>query len=250
MKPLHFLLVLTLLLPACGPATGAADLGCAEAVTGLRGLTAGLDIPENFLADAPVEDGTEFDPNAYFDVLTHLSMEPGYVLDYVYTYDWLGGYPTLFARPTDEAPYLTWDDVPDDAGNYLDHIVVDGTPEGFLQLALLDMLGQQFYLFWHANYNDWQVVCNTADVQAIVDQVSGNDFGIPMQPADRRRALSLRGVEPTVEIGAQTVEVRFVAFTSWGGFYEFRFEVQSAFPHTILNVEQEQLIPYDCGVMF
>lgn len=253
MKPLYILLAFVLLfsVPACGPVTGPAnDLGCAEAVAGLRGLTAGLEIPEDLLTETPVETGAEFDPNAYFDVLTHLSMEPGYVLDFVYTYDWMGGYPTLLARPEGDAPYLSWTDVQAEANNYLEHVVVDGTPEGFLQLALLDMLGQQFYLWWHANYNDWQVVCNQTDVKTIVDGLASTDFGLPMPLADRRQALSLRGVEPVVEIGGQTVEVRLVAFTQWGGFYELRFEVQAAFPHTVLNVEQEELVPYDCGVMF
>lgn len=250
MKPFHFLLVLTLLLPACGPVAGADDLGCDQAVAGLRGLTAGLEIPENLLTETSVETGDEFDPNAYFDVLTHLSMEPGYVLDYVYTYDWMGGYPTLLARQENVPPYLSWTDVQSEANNYLDHVVVDGTPEGFVELALLDMLGQQFYLWWHANYNDWIVVCNSADVRSIVDGLSGDGFGLPMPVADRARALLLRNLEPTVEIGTQTVEVRIVAFTSWGGFFEILFEVQKEFPHTILNVEQTELVPYDCGVMF
>jgi len=250
MKPLHILLVLTLLLPACGPAAGSADLGCAEAVAGLRGLTAGLEIPENLLTETALENGSEFDPNAYFDVLTHLSMEPGYTLDFVYTYDWMGGYPTLLARPAGDPPYLQWADAPAAAEYYMDHIVVDGTPEGFLQLALLDMLGQQFYLWWHANYNDWQVICSQADVRATVHALAGSDFGLPMPLADRVRAWLLSEVEPTVEIGDQTVEVRLVTFSQWGGFYEFRFKVQKEFPHTILNVEQEQLVPYDCGVMF
>jgi hypothetical protein len=250
MKPLRFLLILVLLLPACGTVTSASDLGCADAVDGLRALTAGLEIPENLLIETAVKTGTEFDPNAYFDVLTHLSMQPGYVLDFVYTYDWMGGYPTLLARPEDEAPFLEWSDVPEEARNYLDHIVVDGTPEGFLQFALLELLGQQFYLFWHANYNDWAIVCNRANVRTIVDGLSADDFGLPMPLADRLKALSLRGLEPVVEIGAQTVEIRFVAFTSWGGFIEFRYEILGAFPHTIQNVNQNVLVPYECGVMF
>ncbi len=152
MKKLHLLLVLALLLSlACRltPATTEGeDLGCAAAVEGIRSLWAQYPFPDYFMEEKAVERGGEFDPMLYFTVLDHLSMEAGYVLDFVYTYDFMGGFPTLFARPETQPPYLSWDTVPAESFRALDYVRTDGTAAGYLQLAILSIMGEQFYLFW------------------------------------------------------------------------------------------------------
>jgi hypothetical protein len=251
MKRLSFLFALMLLAAACGPAPAeGAVSGCAETVAAVRALWADYPFPDYLNTENPVENGSEFDPNAYFSVLDGLSMEPGYTLDFVFTYNWLGGYPTLLARPEDSAPYLSWQDVPGPGGDYLDHVQADGTPESYFQVVVMDIMAQQFYLVWHANYNDLQIVCDRAAVRDILDGISGDDFGQPMPLVDRMRAQSLSGLEPVVDIGEQTVEVRLVTFSHWAGFYEYTFTLNREFPHTILSVEDKELVPYDCGVMF
>ncbi len=109
--------------------------------------------------------GLSLIPTVFVEVLTHLSMEPGYVLDYVYTFDGMGGYPTLFARPVDSPPYLSWADVPEHAEEYLDHVMVDDTPEGYLQYVMFSQNAEQFYLYWHSGYNDRGIVCNPGNCQ-------------------------------------------------------------------------------------
>ena len=89
------------------PAAPRSDSPLQETVDGMAALAGSQQIPENLMADEPLKLGGEFDPNQYFSVLTHLQMEPGYTLDYVYYYDFMGGYPALYARPADQAPYQT-----------------------------------------------------------------------------------------------------------------------------------------------
>ena len=254
MKRLSFFFVLILLTSACGPtqAEGAIS-GCAETVAAVRDLRADYPFPDHLNTENPVENGSEFDPNAYFSVLDSLSMEPGYTLDFVYTYDWLGSHPTLLARPESSAPYLSWQDVPDvpDApGDYLDRVQADGSPESYFQLVVMRIMASQFYLLWHANYNDVQIVCDRAALRGILDGIASDDFGQPMPLTDRARAAALSGLEPVVEIGEGTVEVRVVTFSNWGGFYELTFTLNRDFPHTLLGVEDKLLVPYDCGIMF
>ena len=76
------------------------------------------------------------------------------------------------------------------------------------------------------------------------------DFGQPMSPLSRLRTLLLRDVAPTVSTGEQTAEVRLVVFTKWGGFLRWTFTIDRNSPHRILDVKEEILVPYDCGVMF
>ena len=62
----------------------------------------------------------DFDVNAYFGVLTHLSVEPGWVIDYLYQADGMGGRPFIYARPADRAPYASFDEYAATAGGNAD----------------------------------------------------------------------------------------------------------------------------------
>lgn len=242
-------LVVLLALPACGPA--APDFGCTETLSALAALQREIgEIPQNLVVDAPLENGTEFDPSRYFEVFPHLSMQAGYLLDYVYTFDGMGGYPTLFARPEASAPFLSWADLPADMDSFLDHVRVDDSPEGFLQFVMFSMKAEQFYLYWHAGYNDHDFVCSPEAVKVIIASQAKGDFGIPMTIGEKLRALSIDSIEPVVTLTDETVEVQVTTFTLWGGFYRQTYTIQRSFPHTILEQEEELLVPYDCGIMF
>jgi len=231
-----------------------------ETVNGLVALYAELEFPEHFRQENPAKTGTEFDVQDYFTVLDHLSLEPGQVLDYVYYFDEMGGEPILYVRPAEQPSYETYADYVDAGGEpfgvgewryrYLDQIRVDGTEEGFFQFILLRVMGGQFYLYWHANYNDRMVVCTSGEMEDILDSLSADDyFGIPIT-AEQAAAARAIDLAPSVEMGAQSVTVRVVTFTKWGGFRRFSYVLQRSYPHTILDVTYQDLVSYDCGVAF
>ena len=258
MKKLSGLLALVVVLTACNlfstggiNSSGEPITNCREAAGGMAALRSGLDIPQYFLTENPAKQGGEFDVAQYFQVLDHLSMQPGYTLDYVYHYDGMGGYPILYVYSVDQLPYATEADLAaaGETGDYLSYIQTDDTAEGYFQFVLLSLKGNQFYLHWHANYNDTQVVCDKSDVKDIVAMLNGN-FGYRMPLAARLRAYLLGNVTPSVVIGEQTAEVQMVTFTQWGGFYLTTYTVSRSSPHVILDIQEENLIPYDCGVMF
>jgi len=59
----------------------------------------------------------------------------------------------------------------------------------------------------------------------------------------RLQARFLQDVEPRILIGEQTVEVRIITFTLWGGFYSQTYTFQRHFPHAILNTQEVNLVP-------
>jgi len=253
MNKTSYLLVFVLLLSACGPVSddNGAISTCRATVDAMSALTGGLEIPDYFLAEEPVKTGGEFDVMQYFSVLDHLSMQPDYVLDYVYHYDGMGGYPVLYARPASQPPYASEADLTASGGgtSYLDSVTTDDTPAGFFQFVVLAMMGNQFYLSWHANYNDSLIVCDKAGVTGILASLNG-DFGYRISLIPRLRAALLTDIGPVVNIGGQTVEVRLVTFTRWGGFYMETFTLNRSMPHTIQDVQVKNLVPYECGIMF
>jgi hypothetical protein len=70
-----------------------------------------------------------------------------------------------------------------------------------------------------------------------------------MTPEHERMALAL-DVEPSVKFEEETVQVRIVTFTKWGGFFEEVFVISRDLPHRVLEHTTEELVPYECGVMF
>jgi len=228
---------------------------CQRTVDGLVALAARLELPEYLAEEGAVKRGTEFDVTAYFDVLDHLSMEPGYVLDYVYLFEGIGGRPVLYARREGLPPFASYEDLVgvqgEQAEAYLSHIRVHTASEsfdGYVQFVILAIMAEQFYLHWHALYNDTLPVCSTEAVDKVLESLDGS-FGFPMSPADKTRARAL-DVEPRVSVDETTVRVRLVTFTKWGGFVEKRFTIARAFPHEILDVQSSPLLEYDCGVLF
>jgi len=222
---------------------------CRAAVDGIAELKSELDFPEHLEAENAVKTEDDFDVNDYFTVLDHLKVEEGYILDYVYQFDGMGGYPVLYVREEGEAAFETFADYSAErdreTDNYLEHIVADGTPEGYIQLAILSVIGDQFYLFWHANYHDAQFICDQEKLETLVGSKTMFD---DMLPDDVQRAALKLDVTPDVQIGKDGALVKLVAFTNWGGFYRWTFAFGPGKTPGVM--EQEVLVEYQCGVMF
>jgi hypothetical protein len=205
-----------------------------------------------------VRRGQGFDVNRYFSVLPHLSMEPGYVLDYAYS-----DRPHIYARRVDAERCLVPEKVWDLGGKrteaehwlayshgafgYHHHIYVDDTEEGFFQLVLLVIMGGQFYLVWHGAYNDSTIVCTHGALDSLLSDDEGSLSARFARVSREARAFNLA---PCVKIGEDEVVVRVVLFTGWGGLQRWSYVIRRAFPHRILSRKVQTLVEYDCGVWF
>jgi hypothetical protein len=224
----------------------------------LAALTAGLKFPDHLAQENAVKQGDEWDANQYFSVLTRLAVEPGSTLDYVYEYLGAGGHPILYVRPSDQPPYQTAADFARATGvaklyevrqEYLNHIQVEDTPLGFLEYVLLAAHGGQFYLYWHDGYFDLTTVATPQALQTILDERSKPDFGLQMPPETQQAARRLV-LTPAIELGPEQVRLRLVSFTNWGGFRVQLYTLNRAFPHSPVQVETLDCVPYDIGINF
>ncbi|MBX7432060.1 hypothetical protein JDV09_08060 [Mycobacterium sp. Y57] len=230
------------------------DLGCRRLVAAVDHMRNDLVFPPQFSQANPTKEGTEFDPNRYFEAFTHLRMRDGYVLDYVYHQDGVGGYPLLYARPANQPPYARESDyraVPDHP-DYLAFVVPQDSPEGYFEFVVFVMSANQFYRDWHAEYNDWRVLCGAADIEETIQSLAGPDFaGRPMTAEQIRAAHAIEDPTPSVVMNDQTATVTMLAFTKWGGFYR-RTRTISRENHSILDEGSGDgntpLVDYDCGI--
>ncbi len=234
-----------------GSVTGA--IACPEAtISAIAALQAG-DIPEYFQQEDAEKRGGEIDVMDYFTVLEHVSVEPSYVIDYVYRFDGMGGSPVLYARKADEPAYRNFSEYERarsaEEDTWLNHVQADGSREGYLELAVLSIMAGQFYLFWHAGYNDTEIICSAAKLEDVVSSAAEASFGNALIPEAAATARAL-DVTPHVELRGDEAVVELVAFTKWGGFFRGTFTLQREFPHKFGETDWQVLVPYDCGIMF
>jgi hypothetical protein len=261
------LVVLLALLPGCDaeptPIAVTAPQSIVDALTATQpsGFPPSLPYDYNNMGDKPRGDG-DFDASAYLAALPKLAMEPGFVLDYFFQYNGMGGEPYLYARPADRAPYASLDEYVKAnpvqerirAQEYLGHIKIDDTPAGYFQWVTLMVMGGQFYLDWHALYNDTTLLCDGNALERLM-KTAGWTFqqeGLPTSlPLDVQKEARKLDLTPTVTFpDAYTAIVRIVTFSKWGGFNETRYTIGRQFPHKLLKTETLTLVKYDCGVMF
>jgi hypothetical protein len=261
-KFLNLLLVLCLMsiyLSACSqPVKG--DPEKQKQVDSFENLTSGLQTPDYF------SDGTmkarqegDFDPNQYFTVLTHLRLQEGYVLDFIYSSDPMGGYPVVYARLKDAAPftegseYTDWifenfGEVKNRSEVYFNFILTDDTAEGYFELALLYMLNGKFYLVWHANYLDSEVIADISGFEALKQRLTGTGFGLTL-PQDVVEKASKLDFTPVIELTEGKATVKLIYFTKWGGFIQATFTFSRP-DGKLQDAQYETLVEYDCGIMF
>jgi len=227
-----------------------------ETVDEIRKMTRGQKIPAHLIEPEQPEEGDVFDPSQLLVPLDHLSLKPGYMLDFVYRYDGMGGRPILYAREESAAPYanledyrnaLGTEDVPYNA--HLEFLESDGTPEGYFQWILMQMMGGQFYLYWHSGYDDDEIIASRAYLETLTERMISTEFGVPFSSSQKNQALKINPA-PIVTIEDDQVTVRVVYFTLWGGFYEKITTLTRTAPHTVINTETHQLVEYECGIQF
>ena len=200
-----------------------------------------------------------FDVHEYFAVLDHLSMEPGYVLDYLYHVSGSGAQPYLYAREINSPPFHSLTELVEKRGaavtdlpyDYLKHVQTDGTSASFFQYVVLRILGGQFYLWWHANYNDRVIICARDGLENLFSETDsfaaryGQSLSPEFQNAARQLALA-----PMVQFNRDMVTVSVVVFTKWGGFIGETYTISRAFPHVIRDITTKTLLSWHINLTF
>ncbi len=104
---------------------------------------------------------------------------------------------------------------------WLEELVVENDSDhGFLELAVLTLVGNQFGLYWHANFDDLEIIPDRATLLEILERSPEEVYGVNnvfLEPKDKKRALAL-DTTPSVVREEGGVTVKLLAFTKWGGF--------------------------------
>jgi hypothetical protein len=234
----------------------ALSLHTEAAIDALRLLQVGS-VPESMRCDnpesIPVKGADAIDVASFFDALPHLSMEAGWALDYDFDCS-SNHFPTLVARPADGPACLADPVEPCVMEDWNDHLLVDGTPESYLELAILSWMGEQFYLGWHANSNDHRIVPTIASLEDAIDDAldfTADDWGNRDGLAEALETAHETDLNPSAVVEDGVVHLTFHYFTKWGGLYRHDVFWGAGPPYEHLpGGDSGMVAEYSCGIVF
>jgi hypothetical protein len=206
-----------------------------------------------------------FDVNAYFTILNHLKVNDRFQLDYIYCALPRYGRPYIYKRNKGSAPFETrtacsilddikWqsDAVDQMSTRFMGAVDADGTPESFIQFAILYLIGDHFFLFDHAGYNDDEVILSKLKMDEVLN--AKLPFGKKVLPDDVKAEAMKIDVTPTIEEGKEHdmihVTVKVITFSKWRGFQRRSFVFNKELRNYLESTKTETIVPYDIGVRF
>ena len=156
--------------------------------------------------------------------------------------------PILYVRKTSEERHASFFDTMEAPGyKYLNYVHIENNEQGYFQFALLSLLGGKFYLYWHANYFDTIVICSKDALDNVIERYHLNKR-IPETVIEKLK--NTKYFLPLVNIDDKWATVKLLKFSKWGGFFLKYVSIQRTFPHKIDVKKSENIVHYNCGVMF
>lgn len=205
----------------------------------------------------------EFNVSALLSAFHRLSLQSGRTLDYVYYMGNGGGWPVLYSRAHTADPFESYQSLtnalphaeakgwlanswPPSYRFYVDDVRTDGSADGFFQLVVLYLMGDQFLHLWHDGYHDERIVCSREGLNALFLDLDKESHAARMSDHARGAARELE-LSPAVHFEPETASVSVVIFTKWGGFQRRAYRISRTPPHVILEERRTELIGYHCG---
>jgi hypothetical protein len=210
-----------------------------------------------------------FDANRYFSVLRAVDPDDDLVLDWVYWKRGIGGFPVLYVRPSETAPFADFETYAAQTTNapletispqsdvnqrlrfgYLEKLQVEDSPEGFFQLVVLRLLGDRFYMYWHEFYNEVFLVCSKPGWEALLqsEKQRGEPYAPP--PPEFIAAAEKLDFTPHIQFKDEQVEVTVTTYSPFGGLDLHSFAISRPYPHRILTHSQTNLLKHTQRFVF
>lgn len=208
-----------------------------------------LKIPDSFRTDAPKRTATDFQIATLLDELDFVKVNERFQIDYVYSYHNSVGFPLPYTLPIEKANFQTEDDFKTKKHYPLTYgIETDSSNWGFLQLAIVEEIGGQFYQYFEAGYDDTLVICDIDDIESLIDRLSTDEVHQPFDWWQKMRALTISETDPSVTIrkGQNEVDVSILIFDHDIGIVRRTFTYTYGFPHMLKNIQDDVVVEYQC----
>lgn len=252
MKRITFLILIIVFLAGC---TNRNTSYYGDLIDEIEAYQVYAELPKNI--DEIQEKKSNFDVNNYFEFCKHIKPIKGYKADYIYYKDFLTGYPVIYTYNENNKPEIDYNKIYSIKegelitkempiffleNRLLDYVEMDGSKQGYLEYAVLDKIGEQFLLYWHACYNEHVIVESKNQLNSILKRVKNVDDEF------KEKATKLQ-IKPVYKYDDNVLKLSILCFSDWTGFFNeiYYFDKQNK---QFIRKETELLIKYDCGVIY
>jgi len=251
---LKITLLLTMVLAISGCKITSVSEGQDKSVRVCRNTTktilnsyAELKIPDNLKSDHPIRKETDFRLASVVEKLDFVKVNERFQVDYVYSYRNSMGFPLVYSLPASEKRFENEDDYKKGKSMAFTYALeTDFSQWGFLQLAILEELGGQFYQYYQAEYDDVTVICDIDDVENLIDVLDSEGVHPAFNWWQKMRALTISETDPIIyldQAGGSAV-VSMLVFDHELGILRRDYTYTYGFPHKLLKTEDKLIVGY------
>jgi hypothetical protein len=205
----------------------------------------------------------------YLSYFNELEVDSGWTVSYYYQYSGGGGEPVLYAhkKPDSSAAsyidsvrkglrtnaigysdYYMLDSLQQHIGqeNYMHPFHVNQSQMGYFQFTVFSLIGENFCLFWHANYKQRTIVVSKKQLNNIIEGADNNYYHFTESEKQNLQGLNLA---PEILLNEDSAEIRIVTLSPWRGLIEWKYSITYGWPHKMYKLERNTLFEYDCGII-
>lgn len=206
-----------------------------------------LKIPDHFRSEHPIKKDGDFEIGSLVKELDFVKINEGFQVDYVYSYRNAMGRPLVYSLPAAKPNFENEDEYKEGKPlSFTYGIESIDQKWGFLQLAILEELGGQFYQYFTAEYDDVLILCDIDDIELLVDRLGSSEVHAPMNWWQKMRAMTISETDPLVTIlrSENLVEVSMLQFSNDTGIIRRTYSYSYSFPHVLKEVKDELIVEY------
>lgn len=129
-----------------------------------------------------------------------------------------------------------------DPGNKLcNNLIPDDTQEGYLQYLFFHQMGEQFGLYWHANYGRKTVLCDKKDVEYFLSYYRESKGYFKYDENKISDLLNL-DLSPVVELDSTNCTIYWYEIYTHGGIYKNTYTIERTHPFRVKKLVSEEIV--------
>ena len=129
----------------------------------------------------------------------------------------------------------------DSANKATRFLIPEDDEMGYFQLLMFDLYGNDFALYWHANYGSRFLIRGKEQIDYLMTKNREQDFEVCL---DEKQLLPLlkEDLRPQVRLEKNKCLITIYTFHVMGGIYRNTYSISRSAPHSITKEESEHLV--------
>jgi hypothetical protein len=209
-------------------------------------------------------DSETFDIHIYLSLYDKIDFKKDFKVGVYYFDNSIGGNPYLYALKENKVlrfrdKNILYKTLNNDKYRAKNYIIPENSEEGFLQYLFFYIMGEQFALRWHSNYDYKYVVCSRQKLNSLIDSFRSCiiddssdeeiefDFSVD---ANELKVLEQTDPEITINSNKDHYIISWIENRTHRGVYRCTYKIQKQYPYKIEMIREKLLMSIEIGFLY